>query len=154
MLAGLLDIVDAAILSLPNVTIHSSTEAAVKKQESKGSVSCTNPPFSALSEWSCNSADIKGSTSASLLCKTGVLTTPAPLAVLADRIPIKILTVAASISLNRCDIAVSYSPRLMLDSCSSIRICLICTAISSSSSRNGNHVSRDIGRGLSGTSVS
>jgi hypothetical protein len=77
MLAGLLDVVDAAILSLPNVTIRSSTEAAVEKQESKGSVSRTNPPFSALSEFSCNSAVVKGSASISSLRKTDVSTTPA-----------------------------------------------------------------------------
>lgn len=43
MLAGLLDGVDGAMLSLPDGAIHSSTVAASEKQESKGSLSCSPP---------------------------------------------------------------------------------------------------------------
>jgi hypothetical protein len=107
ILAGLLGVVAVAIL------------LSREKQESKGSVSYTNPPLSALSESSCNPA-VEGSVGGSTLCKTDVSTTPTPLVVLAELICSKVPTAAASISLNRCDIAASYSPRSMLDSCSSI----------------------------------
>lgn len=141
MLAGLLGVGAVAILS------------SREKQESKGSVSYTIPPLSALSESSRKLA-VEGSVGGSTLCKTDVSTTPAPLVVLADRISSKVPTAAASISLNRCDIAASYSPRSMLDSCSSIWICLICAATSASSSRNTRRVAvgRVLGLGLSGAS--
>lgn len=117
MLAGLLDVVDAAILSLSNVAIGSSV-AALEKQEIKGSALCATVLSSALSEASGDPA-VKGSTSASLPCEPDVSTT-ALLVALADRISSKVPIAAASISLNRCDIAASYSPRSMLGSCSSI----------------------------------
>jgi hypothetical protein len=140
MLAGLLGVVAAILLSR-------------EKQESKGSVSYANPPLSALSESSCNPA-VEGSVGGSTLCKTDVSTTPAPLVVLAELICSKVPTAAASISLNRCDIAASYSPRSMLDSCSLIWICLICAVTSASSSRNPRRVAvrRVLGPGLSGAS--
>jgi hypothetical protein len=100
MFADLLEGADAIILSLPRAMTGSSIEAAVEKQESKGSPSHA---LSTLSEY-----PVVVWSRASLLGKTNVSNPPAPPAPLvasADCNPIKIPAASVSISLMRCDTA-------------------------------------------------
>jgi hypothetical protein len=125
IVADLSEVYDAATLLLSHM-IGSSAKASCVKQERCDSSSLAVSSVAAAS-------------ASSISCNSDVAMLPI---VLSDRIPSKILAISAS-----------YSVRSRIDSCSSARICWICSASSGSSAAVDNCVGgREIGRRHWGTS--